>query len=87
MSRHAQRTPAAEPEHLHAWERCETCDNGDLVCVNHPVPFPHQDPDATSDRIAHSFAVKYGLREKLTYQQAQRLEAALTLHLIAWLHR
>lgn len=36
-------------------------------------------------RCAHAFAMKYGLREKLTYKQAQALERALTTHLRAWM--
>lgn len=77
-------------EHVHEWERCVTCEDGSLVCVKHPVPFPHQDAeteDATPERIAHSFAIKYGLREHLTYEQAMALETDLTTHLRTWAHR
>jgi hypothetical protein len=33
--------------------------------------------ETDSGYLAHSFAIKFGLREKLTYEQAMRLEAAL----------
>ena len=37
------------------------------------------------ERVAHSFAMKYGLREHLTYEQAMALERDLNVHLRAWL--
>lgn len=33
------------------------------------------------ERIAHGFAMKYGLRRKLTYAEAMQLEADLAAHL------
>lgn len=44
-------------------------------------------PDNHLTRIAHSFAMKYGLRNHLAYPAALALEADLTMHLKAWAGR